>query len=337
MRQSIHGWKHEDGFLIPFFGVVLFHPQVFLLTTGTKHHATQFVLGFQNADKELSSRFAFTICRRDCDVGQEASLIFVNLAVKASFYSDVRKPYILADLAGIMEFLKDYKRVIGSVGDPPTIDVAFSKFLKDNPQIPHPPSFTLPMTAGKNTSADINRFSGPNTNAQPGRKQNGRMNSELDQGGSMSPFLPYRSHTASALFTPSHSCFMFDQFPITMGHPPIPSTQLTQTQTSSQPPASPLTLPVSTQSQSHTLVSRIAFTDSSTDVRLEHFGTSSQPARLELEFPIPSAPSTGIGHDVSSILNPLISYMMLILSVRFAVSLCDDTLTYIHGYKFARC
>ncbi|QSZ37776.1 hypothetical protein DSL72_008875 [Monilinia vaccinii-corymbosi] len=152
MDYSIHGWKKEDDFLIPFFCVVLYHPRVYKITIGTRYNPSQFVLDFQHANKGLDSSFSFSIFWRDVDRGGDANLIFVHVSLKPKFYSDVREPYILADLACIMEFLNQYKKVLGNCKntsgrngrDPPTIDVAFKEYLKENVQLPHAKGFKFP-------------------------------------------------------------------------------------------------------------------------------------------------------------------------------------------------
>ncbi|KAJ8065018.1 hypothetical protein OCU04_007321 [Sclerotinia nivalis] len=89
LKFSIHGWKHEENLLIPFFGIVLKHPPVFLLTTGI-HSPVQFVTWFQNANKVVRERFSFTICQRDKDRGKSGPLVIVHILPRRDFSAEVQ-------------------------------------------------------------------------------------------------------------------------------------------------------------------------------------------------------------------------------------------------------
>ncbi|KAI9650381.1 hypothetical protein NHQ30_000394 [Ciborinia camelliae] len=103
--------------------------------------------------------------RIQVDKGKGASLVIAHICVRSGFYQNVRKPYILADLASIMNFLAEYKRTLASHRDwnqnadePPTIDVAFKAYLGRHRELPHPKSFEFPNVG--NSGMDVDEVSG---------------------------------------------------------------------------------------------------------------------------------------------------------------------------------
>ncbi|KAF7886648.1 uncharacterized protein EAF02_003295 [Botrytis sinoallii] len=127
MGVSVHGWKLQAGYWIPFFGIALHHPLAFRLTFGTTV-PPQYIVGLQMANSVLDSRYHFSISRRDVDRGRQSTdVVFVHLSVKNELLRDCREGYILADLASMMEFLDDYQSYLGGWTKrnvyPDTIDV----------------------------------------------------------------------------------------------------------------------------------------------------------------------------------------------------------------------
>ncbi|KAB8291661.1 hypothetical protein EYC80_006461 [Monilinia laxa] len=238
-----------------------------------------------------------------------------SITLKPAFYADIRKPYILADLVSIMEFLDNYKQILTNCNEasrwiegPPTIDVAFTAFLRENPQIPHLPSYSFPQNAGISGLSDTEEES---SMRDIGR--NRRMKTEWNQHRSTSPFLPHQSRTPSLPPTPHHISSSFGQSHGSMGPPqlstrPPPASPFLLSQISTPPPP-PTSLPssdngiLSDLEEFNTPPSQIAITDSGTSIKSEQFSTTlSQPVHSKDKTFIPLAPLTGINNEVRRIL-----------------------------------
>ncbi|THV44682.1 hypothetical protein BGAL_0595g00020 [Botrytis galanthina] len=150
MGISVHGWKFQAGYWIPFFGIALRHPLAFQLTFGTTVRP-QYIVGLQMANSVLDSRYHFSISRRDVDRGsRSAGVVFVHLSVKSELLRDCREGYILADLASMMEFLGYYQSYLDSWTNgmmyPDTIDVSFRAWLVKHRELPHPQNHVIPVS-----------------------------------------------------------------------------------------------------------------------------------------------------------------------------------------------
>ncbi|APA15452.1 predicted protein [Sclerotinia sclerotiorum 1980 UF-70] len=127
MRECQYGWRTEEGFNIPFLGVIFRHPAVYYLTVGPgvppKH-----ICGLQQANQTAYHRFNFTISRR--------------------FEEITRKTYICADLLALQRFMTGYKNELVERTRKRTIDVAFGDFLTYFPAFSHAHTFAWPIPRG---------------------------------------------------------------------------------------------------------------------------------------------------------------------------------------------